>query len=101
VDINDRPRPQTTTANKQRTCPSNKEIAAIWCGGGWMVGCRLLLGKKRGKKRLKKKNGKKTQREEAIGKRVEEAHKLRQHSHLHIRIEVETVAVSGGGDQNK
>jgi len=66
-----------------------------------MVGCRLLLGKKRGKKRLKKKNGKKTQCEEAIGKRVEEAHKLRQHSHLHIRIEVETVAVSGGGDQNK
>lgn len=67
---------------------------------GWLdAGC--FLEKKEEKKRLKKKNGKKTQREEAIGKRVEEAHKLRQHSHLHIRIEVETVAVSGGGDQNK
>jgi len=52
-------------------------------------------------KKKRKKAAKKKKKWKAIGKRVEEAHKLRQHSHLHIRIEVETVAVSGGGDQNK
>jgi len=43
---------------KQRTCPSNKEIFAMWRGGGWLTrwldaGCFL---EKKKKKRVKNKN---------------------------------------------